>query len=59
MTHEAKRLVYEEWCDGCGNELPSWVTVITDRSGSENAVCHSNPECIEAAIHEVDVLVYG
>lgn len=31
-----------------------WVTVITDRSGSEYATAHlDRPECVEAAIYNV------
>ena len=54
MTHESRQRGYETHCDGCGQDLGHrWphgmmLTVLTDRSGSEQASGHS--ECVDAMI---------
>lgn len=51
MTHTAKRLAYEVQCDGCLLPLSNYsCTVITDRSGSEQAAVHSTTDCINKAV---------
>lgn len=54
MTHTNRRLRNELICDGCGHPFDtasSYVTVITDRSGSEYAAAHLDDEnCIRKAI---------
>lgn len=55
MLHTAKRLSFETSCDGCGRDLPGYVDVLTDRSGSEYAAVHQDsPECVELAIVWID-----
>lgn len=52
MVHDDKKMSYEIQCDGCGEQLDDdYVTIITDRSGSENAVAHQgNKNCIRMAV---------
>jgi len=55
MIHNDRRMRYETECGGCGGELDAgFVTIITDRSGSENAATHiDNDECIRLAIETI------
>lgn len=53
MIHDDRKMSYETRCDGCWEPLDVHddVTIITDRSGSEQAVAHPrNENCIRMAV---------
>jgi hypothetical protein len=52
MIHNDRRNTYETKCDGCGSVLDSsFVTIITDRSGSEYSVTYmDDDDCIRRAV---------
>ena len=60
MYHLARAMRYETYCEGCGMEYTAYrtpqtgrggiVAVITDRSGSEQASAHNDPDCIAVAV---------
>ena len=55
MAHDARANSYETECDGCKLPLPRWVSIITDRSGSEHAATHvDRPDCTKLAIAWLD-----
>jgi hypothetical protein len=63
MIHTNKRLRNELICDGCEhpfNTASSYVTVITDRSGSEYAAAHLDDEdCIRMAVEGRGLYSHG
>ena len=59
MTHIARAHSYETECDGCSQELPTYVRIITDRSGSEYSVAHDIKECIADAVAKLEGLEEG
>ena len=59
MTHTDRKLRWETECDGCGEPLPRYVCIITDRSGSEYGVTHlDNQGCLDKALTGLSLTLY-
>ena len=57
MVHNDRKLRNEPTCDGCRHPYGDnrFVTIITDRSGSEHATAHlNNDECIRLAVEWIE-----
>ena len=57
MIHDDRKMKFEIWCNGCLELLDpdDDVTIITDRSGSEQAIAHSrNENCIRMAVEGLE-----